>query len=260
MIKLIITDMDGTLLNDKNEINDEFWEIERELSRKGIIFAVASGRQYYNLRKRFDSLKDEMLFIAENGTYVVYKDEELYLNTFPKDEAYTLVNKARKISDCSVVLCGKNSAYVEAAEDKFMEEIKKYYERLEIVEDLTKVKDDFIKIAICDFKGSEENSYSVFKEFEDRYKVAVSGKVWLDLMMLDANKGKAVKMVQEKLGITYDETMIFGDYLNDLEMMKEGKYSFAMANAHPLLKENSNYSAESNNDNGVIKAIKKYVL
>lgn len=54
--------------------------------------------------------------------------------------------------------------------------------------------------------------------------------------------------------------MVFGDYLNDLEMMSTGKYSFAMKNAHPLLKEHCNFTAESNNDNGVIKAIKKYVL
>lgn len=260
MIKLIITDMDGTLLNDKNEINDEFWSMEKELSKRGIIFAIASGRQYYNLRKRFDSLKDEMLFIAENGTYVIYKNEELYLNTIPKEEAYVLIKKAREIQGCTTVLCGKNSAYIESAENEFIEEIEKYYERLEKVEDLTKVEDDFLKLAICDFKGSEKNSYTYFKELGDRYKVVVSGQIWLDIMMPDANKGKAVKMIQEKLGITYDETMVFGDYLNDLEMMKEGKYSFAMANAHPLLKEHSNYTAESNNDNGVIKAVKKYVL
>lgn len=260
MIKLVITDMDGTLLNDKNEINDEFWIIEKELSKKGVIFAVASGRQYYNLRKRFDSLKDEILFIAENGTYVVYKNKELYLNTIPKDEANALVERAREIPECSVVLCGKNSAYIESAEGRFMEEIAKYYERLEKVEDLTKVDDDILKIAICDFKGSEKNSYTYFKEVGEKYKVVVSGEIWLDIMKLDVNKGKAVQMIQEKLGITYDETMVFGDYLNDLEMMKEGKYSFAMTNAHPLLKEHSNFIAESNNDNGVIKAIKKYVL
>ena len=53
MIKLIITDMDGTLLNSKNEINDEFWEIQDKLSKQDIIFAVASGRPYYNLVERF---------------------------------------------------------------------------------------------------------------------------------------------------------------------------------------------------------------
>ena len=141
-----------------------------------------------------------------------------------------------------------------------MEEFKKYYTELQIVDDITKVEDDILKLAVCDFMGSEKNCYTHFKKFENKYKVVVSGKIWLDIMMSDANKGKAVEMIQKKLDISYDETMIFGDYLNDLEMMSTGKYSFAMENAHPLLKAHSNFTAESNNNNGVIKAIKKYVL
>ena len=77
MIKLIVADMDGTLLNDNNEINEEFWEVHKKLKEKGVIFAVGSGRQYHNLKERFSSIKDDMLFIAENGTYVVYHEEEL---------------------------------------------------------------------------------------------------------------------------------------------------------------------------------------
>ncbi len=260
MIKLIITDMDGTLLDDKNNINEEFWKIEKELNEKGIIFAAASGRQYYNLLHKFDSIKDNMVFIAENGTYVMHKNEEIFINTIPKEEAIHLINASKKIEETNVVLCGKKSAYIEGGDEKFMREVQKYYTRLEIVEDLTKVDDDILKLALCDFIGSEKNSYEHFKDFEDRYKVVISGKIWLDIMMPDANKGKAVEMIQKKLGISYNETMVFGDYLNDLEMMSTGKYSFAMENAHPLLKEHSNFTAESNNDNGVVKAIKKYVL
>ena len=77
---------------------------------------------------------------------------------------------------------------------------------------------------------------------------------------MNANKGTAIDIIQKKFNISKKETMVFGDYLNDLEMMSTGKYSFAMKNAHPLLKEHCNFTAESNNDNGVIKAIKKYVL
>ena len=80
MIKLIATDMDGTLLNSKNEIQDGFYEVFNKLEEKGIIFAAASGRQYYNLLKRFEGIEDKMMFIAENGTFVVYKGIELVVN------------------------------------------------------------------------------------------------------------------------------------------------------------------------------------
>ena len=62
MIKLIASDMDGTLLNENNEINDEFFDIFNKLKERDIIFAAASGRQYYNLLKRFEKIKDDMMF------------------------------------------------------------------------------------------------------------------------------------------------------------------------------------------------------
>ena len=111
MIKLIVADMDGTLLNDNNEINEEFWEVHKNLKEKGVIFAVGSGRQYHNLKERFSSIKDDMLFIAENGTYVVYHDEELYINTIEKKDLEKILKIARNIDNCKAVLCGKKSAY-----------------------------------------------------------------------------------------------------------------------------------------------------
>ena len=81
MIKLIASDMDGTLLNDKNEIHEEFYQVFQELKKQNIIFAAASGRQYYNLLERFKGIEDKMMFIAENGTFVVYKGKELVVNS-----------------------------------------------------------------------------------------------------------------------------------------------------------------------------------
>lgn len=70
MIKLVVTDMDGTLLNDNHQLPENFWEIEQQLTAKGIVFAVASGRQYYNLIERFESIQHRLLVLADNGTFV----------------------------------------------------------------------------------------------------------------------------------------------------------------------------------------------
>ena len=114
MIKLIASDMDGTLLNDKDEIHEEFYQVFQELKKQNIIFAAASGRQYYNLAKRFEKIKDDMMFIAENGTFVVYKGEELLLNALDKETAIELIKIGRHIKESYVVLCGKKSAYIES--------------------------------------------------------------------------------------------------------------------------------------------------
>lgn len=81
MIKLIISDMDGTLLNNNDEIHTDFEEILKDLTSRGILFCVASGRQYYNLLDKFREVQEQIVFVAENGTYVVYKGEELLLKT-----------------------------------------------------------------------------------------------------------------------------------------------------------------------------------
>ena len=74
------------------------------------------------------------------------------------------------------------------------------------------------------------------------------------------DKGKGLKILQEKLGISKNETMVFGDYLNDYELMQQGKYSFAMENADPELKKVAKYCGGDNNKGGVVNTIKRYVL
>lgn len=256
MIKLIVTDMDGTLLNDKHELPPGFWETEKKLTDKGILFSIASGRQFYNLEAKFDRIKDRTMFFAENGTYVSHQGKELYVNPLEKDAAVGFIKMGRKLDHTNLVLCGKDSAYVESKDEKFVGEVSKFYERLQYVEDLTDVDDTILKVTLCNFNGVEDNTFPHFVNYTDRYKVAVAAKVFIDITSLDANKGNAIRGVQKELGISADETLVFGDYLNDLEMMKVATHSYAMKNAHPEIKEVSNFITDfDNNENGVLKTI-----
>jgi hydroxymethylpyrimidine pyrophosphatase-like HAD family hydrolase len=83
----------------------------------------------------------------------------------------------------------------------------------------------------------------------------VSGRHWVDVMNLSANKGEGIRHLQQALGITAAQTMVFGDFLNDLEMMDAAEYSFAMENAHPELRARARYLAPSNAENGVVRTI-----
>lgn len=258
MIKLIATDMDGTLLNERGKIDSEFWELEEKLKEKGIYFAVASGRQYNTLLSQFDQIKDRTIFIAENGCNVKYQGKEIYTNTIPMDETRRILNEIHGIDKTEIVVCGKNSAYVSGKNKAFSEELAKYYLALEVVKDIRDVEDDIFKIALCSFSGSESHIFPHLENIKDNYQVVVSGDSWVDILRKDANKGVAIQKIQERFNISYNETMVFGDYLNDLEMMSSAKYSFAMENAHPQLKEAAKFQAKSNKEMGVIHAIKEY--
>lgn len=260
MIKFIATDMDGTLLNSNNEIHADFYPMFQSLKEKDIIFAAASGRQYYNLLERFKDIKNDMMFIAENGTFVVYKGKELIVNSLEKNIAKELIEIGRTIPNSYVILCGKNSAYIESHDERLIKQTAKYYERYKIVENLTSIDDDILKVTICDFNGSENNSNSYFDEYRDKVQITVSGEIWLDIVAKGINKGVAINEIQNLLNIDYKETMVFGDYLNDLEMMSSAYHSYAMANAHDTLKKAARFIAKSNDENGVIQAIKSVAL
>ena len=248
--------MDGTLLNDQHEIHPDFWKIEEELTNKGIMFSVASGRQFYNLESKFERIKERMLFFAENGTYVVHKGKELHINSLDAEAARNFIDIGRKLEGTQLILCGKESAYIEHNDEKFIREIKQYYERLVVVEDLKKVEDTVLKVTICDYKGVEDNSYHSFKSFENDFKIAIAADIFLDITSLTANKGNAIKGIQKELNISPDETLVFGDYLNDLEMMQNTRNSYAMKNAHPEIILASKFiTLFDNNENGVLKTI-----
>ena len=125
----------------------------------------------------------------------------------------------------------------------------------EIVSDLTKIEDDILKVTICDFLGSENNSNKYYDDYREKAQIAVSGEIWLDITAKGINKGVAIEEVQELLNIDYKETMVFGDYLNDLEMMKSAYHSYAMENAHEDLKKVARFITKSNDESGVVHAI-----
>ncbi|MFA0442868.1 HAD family hydrolase [Vibrio sp. 10N.286.49.C2] len=259
-IKFIASDMDGTLLNEHGQLDPTFFELHRQMSEKGIIFCAASGRQYYSLLETFLPAQDDMMFIAENGTLVMHKGVELYSCTIDKAAIHHIITEARKIPNTHVVLCGKQSAYIETQDEKALEEIAKYYHRRQSVTDLLNIDDTFIKVAICHFDGSEEHVYpSIQSQFGHSHQVVVSAKIWLDVMNAEASKGTAIQHLQNTLGFTHEQTMSFGDYFNDVEMLQASYHSYAVENAHEKVKTYARFSAPSNSEQGVHTVISEYL-
>lgn len=259
-IRLIAADMDGTLLDDDNELHEHFWPLVHELNRRGVLFCPASGRQYYNLLERFDDIADEIVFIAENGTYVVRQGREVSSDCLELADARRLVIAMRETvaagGDSGVVVCGKRSAYIERADPLFRAEVDQYYARLQVVDDLLQVSDDdVLKVSVFDFGSAEHTTAPGLSGFHETHMVAVSGAHWVDVTSRTANKGRAIRHLQDAFDITPAQTMVFGDFLNDMEMMDAADYSFAMDNAHPLLRERARYVAPPNSENGVVRTI-----
>ncbi|WP_448629845.1 Cof-type HAD-IIB family hydrolase [Cellulomonas soli] len=256
-VRLIAVDMDGSLLDDHDGIDPSLWPLLDELDRRGIAFCPASGRQYANLRGRFE--RDDLVYIAENGAYVVRDGQRVSSDGIDLATMRALVEAVRRHAvlggDVGAVVCGARSAYVERADAAFLDQACTYYARLEQVEDLTQVDDEILKVAVYDFGSAQDGVAHTMRPFEGTHRVVVSGAHWVDVMSLTADKGAALRQVQAELGIGPQHTMAFGDYLNDLGLLAAADFSFAMDNAHPQVREQARFVAPANTANGVVRTI-----
>ncbi|WP_299059872.1 HAD family hydrolase [uncultured Polaribacter sp.] len=256
-VKLVVSDMDGTLLNSKGEVSNLFFTLFEKLQKQNIIFCAASGRQYNSIVQKLAPIKDDIFVIAENGGIAKKKDELLVSSPISAEKIKKIFPVLKSIKNTNIVLCGKNDAFIESKNHDFVNMFQEYYNSYKIVENLSEIIDteQFLKIAIHHSISSEEFIYPKIKVFENEMLIKVSGKNWLDISEDQANKGNALRKVQKILNITKEETLVFGDYHNDIEMLKEAKYSFAMKNAHKDIKEIANYATESNDNYGVEKIL-----
>lgn len=251
-IKLVVSDMDGTLLNENNEVSTRFLEQFEALKKHGIHFVAASGRQYQSIQHKLEPIKNEISIIAENGGIIQHAQETKVLLKLSQNDVIKCIELLRTIKNCFIVLCGRKSAYIETTNKKFIHELKKYYSAVESVNDLTKItEDDFLKIAVYHFESSENYIYPHVRDLKDNYQVIVSGQNWLDISHIEANKAYALKMLQQNMGLSSQETLVFGDYNNDIGMIELADLSFAMENAHPNVKKVAKYLTKSNAEEGV---------
>jgi len=257
-VKMVITDMDGTLLNSKSEVSEQFFELYAGLKSHQIKFVAASGRQYSSIHDKLNTIAEEIVIVAENGGYIKQGEKELGSILLTREQIEILLPVVRNKKGLYTVLCGKKSAYIDQNDEKFKNILREYYTKFQVVENLMHLPDDeFFKVAIYHFESSENYIYPVVKHLEDQLQVKVSGNNWVDISDPRANKGEAVKLLQDKYGISRNETMVFGDFNNDLEMIGQAFFSYAMANAHDNVKNAARFHTKSNNEAGVEKVLKE---
>lgn len=255
-VKMVVTDMDGTLLNSKSEVSHQFFKLYNDLKSHQVHFVAASGRQYHSIHEKLGPISDEITIVAENGGYIKHGDTELGSVHLAHDQIKLLLPVLRQTKGLYTVLCGKKSAYLEQRESKFIAILKEYYSKFQVVDDLMQLPDDdFFKVAIYHFDSSETYIYPVVKHLENILQIKISGSNWVDISDPKVNKGKAVELLQTKYGISKEETMVFGDFNNDLEMIDQAFFSYAMANAHNNVKLAARFHTKSNDEAGVEKIL-----
>jgi Cof subfamily protein (haloacid dehalogenase superfamily) len=256
-IKLIATDMDGTLLNSRKEKPVDFIPWVKQHADKKMV--IASGRQYFTLKDDFGEIADDLIFIAENGGLVFEKDQIIYSNPMAYEDISACLDRLDGMPEVTPIICGAESAYMRHAAPYIEAEGHMYYHHLRFVDDLYACakQDVIVKIALFIDHFKAEEVFHAFVCPSERILPVLSGASWIDIMNRSVNKGAAVNAIQEKYSIQPSECMAFGDYLNDYELLLNCTESYCMENGHPKLKAIAKYTAPSNDEEGVMAILRR---
>lgn len=259
MIKLIASDIDGTLVKDSaKEVYPELIEMFQKLLDQGKIVTVASGRQFYSIKRMFRELDDQIVYIAENGAFISYEGKTLSVIPMEWETVQKIIRDLRKLpQDCHILVCCPEGAYMET-EDEFFYDLmaNSYCNKIDRISDVLEQQRTVIKISAFRKDGMREIAESgLIEKWEDIVKVCMAGEQWVDFMDFSVDKGNALKEVQKLFGITKEETMAFGDNNNDVGLLMQAGESYAVENAVLETKAVAKYSCPTYQEKGVYQIL-----
>lgn len=284
MIKLIATDMDGTLLNAAHEISQENQEAIKFAQEHGITVVIATGRAFYEANTPVAETDLKVPYICMNGAEVrdetfnimstshlnhslvskitsTLKEKDIYYQVYTNRGIYT-ENPQR---DLEIYIDIAERAGQKADVEKIENSIQKRIDNgtLKIVDNYDKIEDipGELIMKILAFDSDLGKIDLVGQELAQSPNLAVSSSSRgnLEITHSDAQKGIALSTIAKQLGIDLKDVMALGDNLNDVSMLERVGYSVAMDNAAPEVKTVAKYVTDSNENSGVGKAIKKFL-
>lgn len=247
MIRFIASDLDGTLLqNGAQELNPEVFDLILELKRKGIHFIAASGRQYYSLRQLFAPVADDISYIAENGSLCIHDHKVVSRGLIERELGLRILEAVREFPECDCLLSCESRCYTDSVNPRFVDHMLNHIKYdMEVVDDLRKIQEPFLKLAMCDFRGTKEMEAFFRERFASEIAVVTSGNLWVDFIAPGANKGTGLASLLDYLGLSAKDGISFGDQYNDVEMLQLTGCSYAMSNAAPGIAYYSTYVTDS---------------
>lgn len=247
MIKLIASDLDGTLLQgNATQLDSEIFDIILHLKKKGITFVAASGRQLASMKHLFTPIIDEISYIAENGGLLVHDGEMQVSAEIPPELSFRILDCAQKYPNCKILLSCVSTCYVLDTEVDFYNYVfESYHNDITMIDDFSKIQEPFLKISLqC--KENYDDALKYFHEiFHEEIKVVNAGKCWVDFVPFHTNKGIALQAILEKMHLSREEMIAFGDQQNDLEMLEFAGKSYAMANSSDEVKGHADAITDS---------------
>lgn len=267
----MLSDIDGTILNDKNVVDSELKTTIARLHEKEIPFVLASARSpkgMLSIAKELDVMDNPIA--CYNGALVIKDIDQENFTTILSHELDT--DEVKRIIDLIHQSYPQVSINLYSGADWYVEKIDRWVQieseitKLDpIVTDINKlVLDHEVPIHKILLISEPEDIDTALKELHNtkfpNSSFYLSKPNYLEITNSHVSKEKALRELAKSYNLAIEQTMTLGDNYNDIPMLKLAGLGVAMQNAPSDVKDCANVVTETNNQNGVSKAIKKYVL
>ena len=269
-IRVIATDMDGTLLDTKGQLElPRLEKILDKLDQRGIRFVIATGNEIHRMRQLLGHLAERVVLVVANGARIFENNELIQAQTW--DDA--MVDRAlahfrgRECQD-QFVVTAMNGGFVKKGTvftelDKFMtpEMIEKLYQRMNFVDEFdSNLFGGVLKMSMV---VGEERSDSVLQEINDLFdghvRAVSSGYGCIDILQDGIHKAWGLVELLKRWNLKPEQIMAFGDSENDIEMLELAGISYAMENAEEAVKRVATKVAPANSQAGVYKVLENWL-
>ena len=238
MIKLIVSDVDGTIVPvGSPDLPARVPGLLRALNEKGILTVLASGRPYPNLLALFPGWEKSNPLIASNGSCILCNDRIVCAVPVCHGTELRKILDIIKDLKCEWAADRPADSVIETASDEMLRVLKGFGTTVSKVEDITACSEPVLKLSVFCPEGAEYIlARPEFDEIKSRYHAVSTCDIFIDITAKSADKGTALKTIQERWKIRPEETIVLGDAMNDLGMMKAAARSYAVRTApEPVL-------------------------
>lgn len=264
MIRLIASDVDGTLVPESaSQINPEYYDVIRALHQKGITVVIASGRQYASIRRLFEPVADLLWFLADGGSVIVHGEDWIVPKAIPREWVAEFMHDLSRIPQADCMLAAPEYSYTPFENSEMFCWMRDSYRfDLRATGGWDKLpEEEIIKMAVYHPTNADGMCREwLAPKWKDRLYFANSGVCWVDFLMPGINKGSALRTICDKLGIPREQTIGFGDNLNDIELLEAAGTGIAVSSAREGLKEKADYIVPNFETDGVLQAWKTILL
>lgn len=241
MIKLVVSDIDGTLLPyGETALPEGLFPLIRGLEERGIRFCPASGRQFHSLRSLFAPAADRLTYLCENGAilYGPGGEEEapvLHETPLPRAAALALCGDILALPACELLVSGPNCSYLTRCAPSFVDHMRVFKgNRVKVVEELGQIDADILKVSAYCPHGTAPAMAALGPKWGEAMSMAVAGADWLDFTRAD--KGTGLVHLCQALEVPLEDVAAFGDNWNDVSMLAAAGHPYLMSQADPALK------------------------